>query len=318
MPVNSSLYLCSVSVIIPCFNAKDWIIKAIKSVESQIFQPLEIIIVDDGSTDDSVPLIENYSCSIQLSVLTQTNNGPASARNYGVSKAIGDYIAFLDADDEWSEDRLSKQISHVDSSSFSTSDCYLIDEDSNIIGEHVNSFPISKDSIMKSLYLGRVSMLTPGLLIPRNKFLDVGGFDVSQRYKEDHLLILKLLSSGLSLNYLNEKLFKVRVHTGSGRNSIDENILKKSFFDFSDKAISESHSLAFYKKEFISEVFYILSKVYLGKNFLKAVKYAIKAFASYPSVKNAIIIFLSFLPINKEKAVMVKNVIKRNTIFNKE
>jgi glycosyltransferase involved in cell wall biosynthesis len=315
MLTSHSLSFPSVSVIIPCFNAEAWIIRAIKSVEKQSFQACEIIIVDDGSTDQSIFLIKSYFCSIPLSILKQINSGPAAARNYGVNKSIGDYIAFLDADDEWDENKMNKQILTVNPSSFSTSDCTLIDRKNNHIGDHHNFIPNSKESILKNLYLGRISMLTPGLLIPRDKFLDVGGFDVNLRYKEDHLLILKLISSGLTFNYVHEKLFKVRVHSESGRNSINEMALKKSFYAFSDKAILDSPSLQAHKKEFTSEVYYILAKAYLGEKPLKALKNSINAFLSYPSGKTLIIILLSAFPIKKETALIIKNKIKNKFLF---
>lgn len=88
-----------ISVVIPCYNAGRWIVDALRSVVAQTYQPHEIIVVDDVSSDDSVEKIQ--SCGIKVKLLhTQRANG-AGARNVGIRQVTGDWIAFLDADDIW-------------------------------------------------------------------------------------------------------------------------------------------------------------------------------------------------------------------------
>jgi glycosyltransferase involved in cell wall biosynthesis len=96
----------SVSVVIPVHNGEEFVGRAIRSVLSQTFHQLEIIVVDDGSTDhteDTVRSIEG-----PITYVRQENKGPAAARNLGVEKSTGDFIAFLDADDEWLPGRLAR------------------------------------------------------------------------------------------------------------------------------------------------------------------------------------------------------------------
>jgi len=88
-----------VSVIMPTFNRADTINRAIRSVQAQTFTDLELIVVDDGSTDNTVALIEG--CDPRLKLIRQKNQGTAGARNTGLRAAAGSYIAFLDSDDEW-------------------------------------------------------------------------------------------------------------------------------------------------------------------------------------------------------------------------
>ncbi|WP_462155289.1 glycosyltransferase family 2 protein [Pseudoalteromonas piscicida] len=95
------------SVIIPLYNKSDCIERALKSVVSQKFQAAEIIVVDDGSTDDSVDKVKALNLE-SLRVIQQANQGVSSARNNGVKHATSDYVAFLDADDEWSPFFLAK------------------------------------------------------------------------------------------------------------------------------------------------------------------------------------------------------------------
>jgi glycosyltransferase involved in cell wall biosynthesis len=100
-----------VSVIVPCHNAAPFIREAVESVLSQTHQNIQVIVVDDGSTDDSVDRIADLRDRIE--VIQQPNSGPAVARNAGLEAAKGEMIAFLDADDAWHHRKLEVQTRHV-------------------------------------------------------------------------------------------------------------------------------------------------------------------------------------------------------------
>ena len=87
------------SVVIPTCNRSAWLVAALESVFAQTEPPFEIIVADDGSTDDTLAVLERYAGRVK--VLTQRNAGPAAARNFGIGAVTGDYIAFLDSDDLW-------------------------------------------------------------------------------------------------------------------------------------------------------------------------------------------------------------------------
>lgn len=99
-----------ISVIMPCYNASAFIEQAILSVLSQDYPLIELIVIDDGSSDDSVAIAERLALHApeRITILSQENKGPYPARNLGLSAAKGEYVAFLDADDWWSNDCLSK------------------------------------------------------------------------------------------------------------------------------------------------------------------------------------------------------------------
>lgn len=102
-----------VSVVMPAFNASEFIIEAIESVVSQKFKDWELIVVDDASIDDTKEIVEKYSqkySRIKLISLS-VNSGPASSRNFAIDVANGRFIAFLDSDDFWDADFLEKMIS---------------------------------------------------------------------------------------------------------------------------------------------------------------------------------------------------------------
>jgi len=101
----------SVSAIIPVYNGERFLAEAVASVLRQRHRPLEVIVVDDGSTDGTAAVIAGLGDAVR--VVYQPNQGPAAARNAGLELARGDVIAFLDADDWWSEDKLQIQLAHL-------------------------------------------------------------------------------------------------------------------------------------------------------------------------------------------------------------
>ena len=98
-----------ISVIIPVYNTEKYLAQAIQSVLKQEEKPLEIIVVDDGSTDGSVNVATKFGSQISL-YQHQTNKGVGAARNLGVNNSKGEFLAFLDADDQWTPGRIEKQI----------------------------------------------------------------------------------------------------------------------------------------------------------------------------------------------------------------
>jgi glycosyltransferase involved in cell wall biosynthesis len=102
----------TVSVVIPVYNGARYLAEAVQSVFDQTDPPLEIIVVDDGSTDGSADIIQQLSVSspVPIRYIYQENQGPAAARNRGIALAVGELIAFLDQDDLWLPAKLSRQI----------------------------------------------------------------------------------------------------------------------------------------------------------------------------------------------------------------
>ena len=101
----------SISVVIPCHNASRYLAATLKSVHAQAGYTLEVIVVDDGSTDGSAEVAEGFSSEVV--VLRQTNQGAASARNAGIARATHEWIAFLDADDLWLPGKLHSQFEQL-------------------------------------------------------------------------------------------------------------------------------------------------------------------------------------------------------------
>lgn len=101
-----------VSVIIPAYNAQSHIAETLASVFGQTYKDYEVIVVDDGSTDETLQVLRD--CGDKIRLLTKVNGGPASARNLAIKYARGELIAFLDSDDLWVKDKLAEQVSFLD------------------------------------------------------------------------------------------------------------------------------------------------------------------------------------------------------------
>ena len=102
-----------ISVVIPCYNRRDRILASVESVLGQSYGDLELIVVDDGSTDGTAALFENYPDRRLRFLRYERNRGACHARNYGAEHASGKYLAFQDSDDVWHRDKLEKQIHHI-------------------------------------------------------------------------------------------------------------------------------------------------------------------------------------------------------------
>jgi len=101
-----------VSVVIPAYNASKHVLEALESVRAQNYAPLEILLVDDGSNDDTAELVER--AMPEATIIRQANSGAAMARNNGLARASGDFICFLDADDGWFPGKLDAQLAYME------------------------------------------------------------------------------------------------------------------------------------------------------------------------------------------------------------
>lgn len=102
-----------ISVVIPCYNRRDRILASVESVLGQSYDALELIVVDDASTDGTAELFGNYPDKRLHFLRYEENRGACFARNYGAERATGEYLAFQDSDDIWHRDKLEKQLRHL-------------------------------------------------------------------------------------------------------------------------------------------------------------------------------------------------------------
>ena len=104
-----------ISIIIPVYNSEKYLATALESAKNQTYQNIEIILVDDGSTDNSITILEKYALSDnRIKIISQTNQGISAARNAGIKMATGKYITFLDSDDFLSRDAIEKMVTAIE------------------------------------------------------------------------------------------------------------------------------------------------------------------------------------------------------------
>ena len=196
-----------ISVIIPTYNRKKYIRRAIDSVIRQSYKPFEIIVIDDGSTDGTYELIKQSYSSSQISLEKQINSGVSSARNKGIKLANGDWIAFLDSDDEWFENKLELQAREIKKSK-----TFMICHTNEIWirnGIRVNQMKKHQKHggyiFEKCLDMCRIS--PSSVMIHRRIFDEIGLFDEDLIICEDYDLWLRI-SSKYPVLYLDSMLIK--------------------------------------------------------------------------------------------------------------
>jgi len=192
-----------VSVIIPTHNRSTTISRTIESVLSQTYKPIELIVVDDGSTDDTVEVLEYFQRSIKL--VRQDNRGPSSARNLGARLSSGEVISFLDSDDTWHPEKIERQMRLLSHSGLSVSCCicnatviennrirYETFKYSNVnctIGE---GYWINPSELIASRFL----LFNQVVAIRRCAFERLGGFNEKLSILEDHDFAFRLSMLG--------------------------------------------------------------------------------------------------------------------------
>lgn len=181
-----------VSVITPTFNRAAFLPQAIESVLGQTFADLELLIIDDGSTDNTRQLVEGYAQDKRIRYFYQENQGQSIARNRGLQEARGEFVCFLDSDNAWMPDKLEKSVSVMQGQKAIDvlyGDFIEIDEQGVELG--ANKMKRHSGRITPELLKDNfVSMNTT--MTRRACFEDMGGFDTNDRLAEDYGLWLRL------------------------------------------------------------------------------------------------------------------------------
>lgn len=188
-----------ISVVLPTYNRARVLRRAIDSVLNQTFQDLELIVVDDGSTDGTNAILKSYSDRIRVVVLNN-NVGPCRARNVGIQASSGELVAFQDSDDEWLPNKLEVQVNRMDSmvvsmhrplgASYTRIAVKITEEIDRYVPPH--GYPEQLKGNLYSQLLKANLVGTPTLLVRRQVLDDIGMFDESLSQLEDWDLALRI------------------------------------------------------------------------------------------------------------------------------
>lgn len=214
-----------VSVIIPTYNHGHFIAEAIASVLKQTYDNIEVIIIDNYSTDNTEKIVSDFLKDNRVKYYQFDNKGViAKARNFGIAKSTGEYIAFLDADDIWKEDKLTIQLKYFNVEIKGIATQFLPIGDTQSCHNHLDKLLGSndyKDFSYKDILLQN-PIMTSSLLMRREDFDKVGRFDesVDFRFIEDWELWLRLSKLG-KIRVLALPLLEYRVELKNGRDCRD-------------------------------------------------------------------------------------------------
>jgi glycosyltransferase involved in cell wall biosynthesis len=193
-----------VSIIIPVYNGEKYLAEAIESVLVQTYRPVEIIVIDDGSTDESANIAKSFK---DVRYSHQTNQGVSVARNVGLENARGEFIAFLDADDIWMFNKLYTQINYLLKNPHV---CYTITNQRIIIepGTSVPAF-FNKELLQKD----HAAFVPSSLVTRKVVFEQIGGFDTTYvNSGEDIEWFIRAKDAGMLMVVHEETLLHRRMH----------------------------------------------------------------------------------------------------------
>jgi glycosyltransferase involved in cell wall biosynthesis len=218
-----------VSVVIPSYNSARFVREAVESALAQTLPPVEVIVVDDGSSDDTAAALEPLSDRIRL--IRQDNAGVAAARNTGIRSAHGALIAFLDADDVWIPERLARQAPlHEEDPRIGLSHCGIVEVEERLapIAERLDG--LSGDRVAATMLHGQGNRLHASgstMMLTRGAIEAVGDFDVELPPSEDWELMFRV-ARRFRIGFVAEPLVLYRQHAANAHRDIPR--LERSMF----------------------------------------------------------------------------------------
>jgi glycosyltransferase involved in cell wall biosynthesis len=208
-----------VSVVIPAFNAARTLGASIESALAQTLRSLEIIVVDDGSTDSTVAVARSFE-RVGVVVVSQTNAGAAAARNAGLRIARGRYVALLDADDLWLKEKLEVQLRYLEA----VPGCHAVQCGAFHVDDELNVTSVhpcrdTGNALVESLLFQNLPAFLSALVADRKRMLDLGMFDTSLEILEEWDMALKM-SRFCGMRSVPDPLVKYRWHAGNRHRNV--------------------------------------------------------------------------------------------------
>ena len=272
-----------VSIIIPMYNASKYIGECIQSVINQTHTNWELILIDDGSTDNTKSIIEPYLEDDRIRYFWQENGKQGKARNHGVRKTTGMFIGFLDADDKWHERKLDRQIEvfskdKVDVVYSSGHSFKIKDSDTQLLSKFgiKEGVQTGKQLIFDLIQKNYIPLTS--VLMTKERFEEVGGFNENLKIQnaEDLNLWLKLADLNCKFYGLDESLFYYRKHENQSTNddpvSIQQAVhaIKEIDFKSINKEEKKHHLISFLMKQLRTQQENKTASFYINLKLLKA------------------------------------------------
>lgn len=229
-----------VSIIMPAFNAQDFIVRSLKSACDQTYTNIEIIVVDDGSTDNTADIIKSYD-DYRIRYLYQSNQGQGVARNKGVEVSKGQYITFLDADDRYLPKKVSRQVelltTHPEFDATYCNAYHYYDNNPDKLLKKTRKFPSGDvlPDLLKSSFINPNTVIFKRHVLERFKFRD----GAHGRYAEEWELYLNIAQAGHKFGHIDDELVVVEVRSDSNTQWDTQWIIKKNTLEMLEKIFSQ-------------------------------------------------------------------------------
>jgi glycosyltransferase involved in cell wall biosynthesis len=292
-----------ISVIIPTYNRALYLGQALDSVFAQTFPAAEIIVIDDGSTDQTRVMLDNLIQQTRIRYVSQSKKGVSSARNRGIELASHPFIAFLDSDDLFLPSKLEKQIAvfknkpelgfvHCNFSKFNDQGDNLGIRDTSRISGQVYPNILMEWSVF---------MAMPCMVARTEVLKEVGGFDESMAWAED-MDLWRRIAKKYAIDTVPEVLVKVRVHSTS--TSFDRIGGVSGFEKYLEKAFEEDHQLSrSFKQKVRAKMYVKFGQNLLGEGDSRQMSqvrtYQLRAFQSWPFQLDSVMTWIaSFVPLS--------------------
>ncbi len=229
----------AVSVVMPVYNGSRTILEAVESIQRQTEKPRELIIIDDGSTDNGIELVRRVQADFPIRIFSKTNGGQSAARNAGIQEATSEYIAMIDQDDRWLPEHirlLKKSFKNDKAIGWVFSDFSIMDSDGRVLDQHYLRGHGIKEakSTLEQLLAADIMALPSASIIRRQAILDVGGFDSRLVGYEDDDLYIRIFQAGYTQVFLREATACHRISATSASRSMG---FQKSRLIFLDKLL---------------------------------------------------------------------------------
>lgn len=270
-----------VSCVIPSYKRADSLERAINSALNQTYKNIEVLVVDDNIAGDEYSIalqeiVAKYTKNTRVRLISQPRhiNG-AEARNAGIKAASGEWVAFLDDDDEWLPQKIEKQINalQADPKAMGAS-CYYHEF---IRGKKVHSCPpYSTENLNYKIFTRQIAMYTPTLIMRKDKLMEFGGFDNTLKRHQDLQLLVEFTFRN-KMTLVEDFLVNVYGDSLINRPSLESFIeVKKNYFNSVDKVFKSysKHERTLIKCAHYYEVVFCAIKV---RNYGAALKYIVKA-----------------------------------------
>lgn len=268
-----------VSVIIPCYNVKNYVTETLDSLAKQTYENIEVIIIDDASDDNTLEVLQTYNALHDIKIIAQKiNKGVSVSRNIGISIAKGKYITFLDADDRYEPEFIERGVFALESSGAGVYSCAFekigLKRKSYTANKNISSkFIISGPDFLEHLFTKKIyqhicAMIINVSLVHENNLR----FDGQLSYSEDLLFITKLFLHTKTVHYSDVEYFKYNIRGGSAMSSTFKRKRMDTLLALNEIEVLLSES-KYINSERIRSVFSVYSgitKIYLLKLALKA------------------------------------------------